>query len=371
MDPAAIEPEAVEQQRDAGRILRVDVDVHQGIPSSFWSRLPRPWSGMRAPTGPSWPAGALGHTGYRTDVHTMEGAHHDQHPRDVVERLLEPYGIDVAILTGNAGALGINTHPNARFALAFAQAYNDWLIEEWLPYDRRLRGSILVAPNDVAGSVREIERIGKQPGVVQVLLSASAPRFYGDPSYWPIYEAAAAMGLPVAIHPTGGSTVPPTPMGWPATYLENHTLITVGYLQHVVSLVGQGAFEAVPGLRFVCVEGGVTAFAPIFWRMEKNWKAVRAEVPWLTRSPREYLGERLFFSTQPIEEPGSTRLLHELFVELRAERSLLYASDWPHWDFDDPVAALRGLPPSLTERILAGNAVEVYRLQQADARAVP
>ena len=339
---------------------RIDVDVHQGLPASFWERLPRPWRGMRAPGGIAWPAASLGHTGYRTDVHTAAGDHFDTEPRFVVERLLDPYRIDRAILTGNAGALGIGTHPNARFALAFAQAYNDWLAEVWLPHDPRLKGSMLIAPLDVPGSVAEIERVGDHPDVVQVLMPASAPRLYGDPSFWPIYAAAAAKGLPVAIHPTGGSVTPPTSAGWPSTYLESHTMIATTYLNHMISLVAQGAFEEIPRFRFVFVEGGVATFAPMLWRMEKNWKAVRAEVPWMTRSPREYLLEHLRFSTQPIDEPGDVELLRRIFTDLRAERSLLFASDWPHWDFDDPEAALRPLAPDLRERVLWGNALDTY-----------
>lgn len=347
------------------RPFRVDADVHQGLPASFWERLPLPWRAMRPTQGISWPAAALGHTGYRTDVHTPEGEHHDTEPQDVVGRLLEPYKIDIAILTGNAGALGVNTHPNAGFALSFAQAYNDWLVELWLEHDPRLRGSMMIAPQDIPSSVREIERVGKHPSIVQVILSATSPRLYGDRSYWPVYEAAAALNLPVAIHPTGGSTIAPTASGWPSTYLEAHTMIATVYLNHMVSLACQGVFEEIPAFKFVFIEGGVTLFAPMLWRLEKNWKGVRAEVPWLTSSPREYLSSNFRFSTQPIEEPEDSELLHRLFVDLKAERSIMYASDWPHWDFDDPEVALRSLPEALRLRIYGENARELYGLISA------
>jgi len=229
-----------------------------------------------------------------------------------------------------------------------------------LSNDRRLKGSMLIAPDDVAGSVAEIERTGDHPDIVQVLMPASCSRLYGDPVFWPIYEAAADRGLPVAIHPTGGTVIPPTASGWPSTYLEAHTMIATTYLNHMISLVAQGAFEAIPRFRFVFVEGGVSVFAPMLWRLEKNWKGVRAEVPWMRHSPREYLEDHLRFSTQPIDEPGDARLLRMMFDDLRADRSLLYASDWPHWDFDDPEAALRPLEEPMRERILAGNALDLY-----------
>jgi uncharacterized protein len=184
----------------ANRSRRIDVDVHQRLPTGFWERLPRPWSGMRLPSRPLWPAAALGHGGYRADVHTTDGARFETTPAHGVERLLDPYAIDVEILTGNAVALGIGTHPNGPFALAFAQAYNDWLIEFWLQHDPRFKGSMLIAPNDVAGSVAEIRRLGRHPDVVQVKMPASCARLYGDPALWPIYEAPAEHQRPVAVH---------------------------------------------------------------------------------------------------------------------------------------------------------------------------
>jgi predicted TIM-barrel fold metal-dependent hydrolase len=343
-------------------LLRIDADVHQGVDPAFWQRVAQPWRSMRPGSAVAWPASALGHTGYRSDVHTVDGQFHDRTAQDVIDRLVEPYGVDFAILTGNAGLLGVAAHPNPHFGINFAQAYNDWLIEEWLSHDSRLKGSMMVSQRDVGAAVREVERVGPHPDIVQVLLPANSDKLYGDRAFWPLYEAATALGLPVAIHPSGFTLNPPTSMGWPTTYLEAHTMIATGYLDHMISLACQGAFEEVPGFRFVFVEGGVSTFAPMLWRLEKNWKAVRAEVPWMTASPREYLEDNFRFTTQPIDEPEDPELLRRIFADLRADRSVLFASDWPHWDFDDPEAALRPLSKELRARILGENAATLYGL---------
>jgi predicted TIM-barrel fold metal-dependent hydrolase len=39
---------------------------------------------------------------------------------------------------------------------------------------------------------------------------------------------------------------------------------------------------------------------------------------------------------------------------------LLFASDYPHWDFDDPV--LVRLPAAWREQVMDANARELYRL---------
>jgi predicted TIM-barrel fold metal-dependent hydrolase len=45
---------------------------------------------------------------------------------------------------------------------------------------------------------------------------------------------------------------------------------------------------------------------------------------------------------------------------IHAERTLLFSSDYPHWDFDDPLTALNTLPPEMRRRIVAENAIETY-----------
>lgn len=79
------------------------------------------------------------------------------------------------------------------------------------------------------------------------------------------------------------------------------------------------------------------------WRLDKNYKALRAQVPWLTRLPSEYIRDHCFLSTQPIEEPDNPKDLIRLFDMMDAENILMFSSDYPHWDFDAPDAILKRL----------------------------
>ncbi|HET6865921.1 MAG TPA: amidohydrolase family protein, partial [Solirubrobacteraceae bacterium] len=65
---------------------------------------------------------------------------------------------------------GFETHRNAYFAAAVASAINDWLREEFLARDTRLRASLVVSTISPDDAVSEIERMGENPGFVQVLL---------------------------------------------------------------------------------------------------------------------------------------------------------------------------------------------------------
>ena len=55
----------------------------------------------------------------------------------------------------------------------------------------------------------------------------------------------------------------------------------------------------------------------------------------LKRLPSEYMRET-YFSTQPMERTPSPAMMAASFEMMNAENTLLYSSDYPHWDFDVP-----------------------------------
>ena len=99
------------------------------------------------------------------------------------------------------------------------------------------------------------------------------------------------------------------------------------------------------------------------WRLDKNFKALRSTTPWLKKRPSEYILEHVRLTTQPLEEPENPEHLAQVFAMLQAERTLCFASDFPHWDFDDPERAFpKTIGPALLKRIFYDNAAELYGL---------
>ena len=98
------------------------------------------------------------------------------------------------------------------------------------------------------------------------------------------------------------------------------------------------------------------------WRLDAEWKSLRSEVPWLTEPPSSYLRGHVRFSSQPIERPDNTKHLLSMLEMLDAEHLLMFASDYPHWDFDSPTHAFPKLPEDLHRRIFTENARAWYRL---------
>ena len=123
-----------------------------------------------------------------------------------------------------------------------------------------------------------------------------------------------------------------------------HTGMTTIAQAHVISLISEGVLERFPSLKFVFQEMGYAWLPSVMWRLDKEWRSLRSEVPWLKRPPSEYITDHIRLTSQPIEEPPSAAQHLQLLEMMQAEKTLLFASDYPHWDFDNPRHVLQEAP---------------------------
>jgi predicted TIM-barrel fold metal-dependent hydrolase len=171
------------------------------------------------------------------------------------------------------------------------------------------------------------------------------------------------MGLPVAWHlgaESSGINGNLTAAGPPTSYIEAHTSLSQVAQAQVTSMVCEGVFAKFPDLKFIITEGGVAWLPHIMWRMDRLWQATQDELPWLKKAPSEYIRDNVRITTQPLEEPPNPKDLGRLLDTVRGEDMLLYASDYPHWDFDNPDTTLRHFPDPAQRRIFAETALATY-----------
>jgi uncharacterized protein len=264
------------------------------------------------------------------------------------------------LITGSLLGLGAVRDPVV--AAVLAAAYNDWMCERWLEVEPRFRGAILVAPHDIEAAVAEINRMAGRPGIMAVFIPGYDIAM-GERHYWPIYRAAREHALAVVTHPSGTEHMFPRAPRFalhPTYFLEWHTLLSQVTQSNVVSLICQGVFEEMPELKVVFIEGGFGWAADSMWKLDRNWRSTRDDLPWVRKPPSEYFAEHIRFTSQPMPEPPTREQLHSVLEMVQAERTLLFSSDYPHWDFDDPKAALAGIPEDMRQRILVDNPREVY-----------
>jgi predicted TIM-barrel fold metal-dependent hydrolase len=276
-------------------------------------------------------------------------------------QLLDTWGVDVGVLNP---LLGAGEQANLEFGAALAGAINDWQLSEWLEPEPRLRASLVVPVQHPDLAAREIDRLGGHPGFVQILLPARAAAPYGNRRYHPLYEAALRHDLAIGIHFGGAPGNPPTPAGWPSSYLEEYAGMAHVFQSQLMSLVCEGVFDRFPALRVALIESGVTWLPSTLWRLDKEWKGLRREVPWVRRLPSEYVRDHVRLTTAPFDAPPGPRHLLQLIEQLGSDDLLLFASDYPHQHDDAPDEHpwLDALPAALRRKILYDNARDFYRL---------
>ena len=246
---------------------------------------------------------------------------------------------------------------------ALARAINDWLIAEWLDVDDRLRASIVLpSRDDPAAMAAEIDRVAGHPGFVQALLPVRSGKLYGKRLFWPVFEAIERNGLVAGIH-WGGSNdgLPPTPQGWPSTFIEEYVSEIQLFEVHLLSLIAEGVFQKFPHLRMTMLEVGFTWVPMWMWDLDRNWKGVRREVPWVNRPPFEIVRDHIRFTTAPLDADDAPEL-GTVIDWLGSETMLLFASDYPHDHGDDVGILIDALPESMRGPVMAGNSREWYGL---------
>ncbi|MEH7482941.1 amidohydrolase family protein [Neobacillus drentensis] len=275
------------------------------------------------------------------------------------KQLLDKYNVKKGILTGIFWPSDSNTQPE--FKNALATAYNDWQSDNWLKKDKRLLGSIHVNCHDPIAAAEEIDRAAKNPQMIQVMISV-IPEALGKTFYHPIYEAAERNNLPIGFHLGSAIT---TVLGNTPYFTEWYALRIQNYQSIMANMIVHGVFEKFPKLKVMMIEGGFSWVVPLMWRLDATFRTFRREVPWLKRLPSEYIRDHFKFTTQPMDDPDPKHLMQ--MIEMLGPEMLCFASDYPHWDFDDPYRAFPTIMPNeWKQRILYDNARDFYRLEDME-----
>jgi predicted TIM-barrel fold metal-dependent hydrolase len=259
-----------------------------------YCNLRRPETHSIFPSLDGWFRGSIGFGDTeRKYMHTDAG---------VWTEILETLNLEGSVLFPTAG-LAIGLMSDANFAAATATAYNSWLEDRYTKHDR-LYGAALITVQDPAAAVRELERCARdRTRIVTAVLPTrlAMSRSYGDEFFFPIYEAAQRLGVPLAMH--GGPS-----MGFGLDHLNE--FVKVHTLEHAVpifiqltDIVLSGVFDTFPDLRIACLESGASWVPWMMDRLDYEYggllgAAVRRR---LKKKPSRYFteGDNLWFCLLP------------------------------------------------------------------------
>jgi hypothetical protein len=258
---------------------------------------------------------------------------------------------------------GVQAVFNPDLGAALCRAANDWLAKEWLDREPRLRASIVVSLMDPDAAAEEIERLAGDKRFVQVLVLVMGEMPLGRRAYWPIYRAAEKHKLPIGVHAGSMMRHAPTQSGYPSYLAEDYVHQSQAFATQTISFMAEGVFAKFPELRVVLIESGVSWLPGMMWRVSKDWRGVRTEVPWIKKMPAEIVRDHFRLTIQPLDAPADA--VERLIDHIGSDELLLFATDYPHWQFDGDDVLPAGIPDRLLQKILIDNARATYpRLQE-------
>lgn len=278
------------------------------------------------------------------------------------ERLtaMDKQEIDTAVLYPTSG-LGIGRIKERAFAAALCRAYDDF-IADYCQGSPRLKAVANLPVNSPEEAAKELNRAVTKLGLVGAMLAAQAhSKNFASPEYYPLYEEAQRLDVPLAIHAFGGDE--------PGSEIFDEFICihTTGHpfpvLRHLTAMIFGGIPELFPKLKLGYLEIGCGWLPYWMERMDEEWeKRGKIEAPLCKKRPSEYLTNgHIYYGCEPDE-----KMIGYVVNEFGSD-ALMYASDYPHWDMSWPDSAVllwrrEDLSLEAKKNILANNARRFYNL---------
>src|SRR5471030_1612482 len=237
-------------------------------------------------------------------------------------RDMDAAGIDLQIISENNPA---TQNLDAETAIKLARASNDVLHEAVRTHPDRFAAFATLPTPDPKAAAEELERAVTKFGFKgAMIMGLTHGRFMDDKQFRPIFERAAALDVPVYIHPT-----PPVAAVQEAYFKEYPALavaplgFTLETLTHTVRLVVSGLFEEFPALKIIVGHLG-EAVPYLMWRTN----FLVQERMLMPRSFADYYREHFWLTTSGA---FSNAALACAVTEMGVER-ILFSVDWPFMD---------------------------------------
>jgi predicted TIM-barrel fold metal-dependent hydrolase len=364
-------------QRKLDDMLIVDVDAHHYENEHMKDILPfmendvlrqLAWAqGMKGGRGTLVPSqigyqdmgGRVTRYPLRSSEQTAEGQHRDV---QLGNRWMDAIGVDYSCLFPT-GMLNIGLHPQKDMEADLCWAYNRWVTEKVLPEAGGRMYSMLTLPlSNPDEALRHVETFGERKHVGGFMITTVRTLPVHDNAYVKIYRAIEERGLVLSFH---------SAFNWGENvfrgcnrFIAVHALGFSFYnILHCTNWIVNGMPERFPKLPVIWIESGLAWVPFLMQRLDHEYMLRPSECPLLKKKPSEYMRE-MYYSSQPMEIQD-LKALEQTFRMMNAETQLLYASDYPHWDFDLP-STIYDLP-FVSERgkhnILGGTAARLFRLK--------
>ena len=216
-------------------------------------------------------------------------------------------------------------------AVRICRLANDITKQHIDEYPDRFAGFATLPMADPEAAAEELERCVKELDFCGVLLAGRCKgRFYNEAEFFPVFEKAAELDVPIYFHPAF------IPMEVQETYymsdaysfIVGSEFASAGYGWHVevgiqiVRLILSGIFDKLPGLKFISGHWGETV--PAF--LERMDSILDRGITGLEKNVSEYYKEHVYLTPSGILSNDQL----EYLVKLMGADHILYAVDYPY-----------------------------------------
>lgn len=264
--------------------------------------------------------------------------------------IMDRQGVDMQVLSP-AGSYFFYWLPVEQ-SVAYARWLNDSMAAAVAMHPARLAAFASLPMQDGAKAAAELDRAVSRLGLRGAEIASNINgRYLDDVGFYPVWEAAQALGALIFVHPNqviGAERMKDHNL---ANLIGNPTDTSLTFAK----LIFGGVLERFPKLKFLLAHAG--GFLPYTWgRLERGYRIGAAAAVKISHPPSEYV-KLLYFDTIS----HSTMALEYLVENFGADHVLL-GSDYPY-DMGDPepVLSLRvaRLDAQQFDRIARGNACEL------------
>src|SRR5215208_4533618 len=373
-----------------GGFAVIDADRHIMEPEDLWDRYLEPAFRGRVSIAPgrtrrlvdgqpvSDNTQAPGGGGMSRDTRYREAyadaVDHDFDPPSNL-RAMDREGVDVAVLFPTLGLyMTWKDDLDPPLVAAICRAYDNWLAEYCSHDPLRLKGVALIPLHDTALAVQELRRAREELGLVGIFWRPNPlrGRKLDHPDYFPIYETAAALEMPVCVH-EGARTV--LPQAGSDRYSEFGRHVACHPLEQMLASMtycADGVLERFPTLKVAYLEAGCGWLPYWLERMDEHWHHYsRQRLRTTAQPPSAFFKRQCMISCEAGEE------LVGSLIEHVGDDYLVLATDWPHPDAVDKfpertvgdLVRNTALSDAAKRKILWDNPARLYGIHDAPASA--
>ena len=273
---------------------------------------------------------------------------------------MDAAGIDMQVLSLTSPG---TEQLEAADAAAVAREANDFLADAVRRNPTRFAGFAALPTAAPEKAALELDHMVRHHGFKGALINGhNRGRYLDDKFFWPIFEAAEALNVPIYLHPTQ----PPKPV-IEASYGGFSPIVTdmlagaawgwhIETAIHVIRLIVGGVFDNFPKLQIVIGHMGETL--PF---MMKRLDVMPVAMTRLNRAVSFYLAENVHYTFSGF---NFVPAFLDLMLQVGIDR-IMFSTDFPYSSMTNARAFLEGLPLSSTDkaRIAHLNAETLLGLQ--------